>query len=73
MTHARCYCYCHQSQLADIGQARQRDRLNEARLLIDRAARVGPYYALDTDPVEAVTACRTCLDVHAPALSERMP
>ena len=73
MTHARCYCYCHQSHLADIGDAQQRKDLREAQRLIERAARVGPYYALDTDPVEAVTACRTCLDVHAPALSERMP
>ena len=73
MTHARCYCNCHQSQLADIGEAQQRNALREAETLIVKAGRVGPYYALDTDPVEAVTACRTCLDVHAPALSERMP
>ena len=73
MTHARCYCGCHQSHVADANEAAQREAFRDAERLIDRAVRLGPYYALDTDPVEAVTACRTCLDVHAPALSERMP
>lgn len=73
MTHARCYCYCHQSQLADISEAQEQGHLWEADGLIRKADRVGPYYALDTDPIEAVTACASCRNVHAPALSERMP
>ena len=66
---ARSPCFCHDGASATAEAARQMSNYPKAYTHSQRAKyHVGP---LLTDAVEAVSACKLCLNAHVPAITHR--
>ena len=69
--HARCFCLCHESALADWREAYHRRRLpiytaREERTVAERLEGLG---ADRRDPIDATLACPRCQRLHCEAFS----